>query len=228
MLSFNPGSRVWISPTERGRKGATRSSGPCERAASMQRSTAPAGAANGMILTVPTIMRGSTTAKGGKVPKVMASSTRFSRSSRSRSNTKSPRDLAKRLARPVKGAAGSTSSPAAAAATRRAASSSPTSPGSSRATTIRESPAPAMTSRSARDSTRPFLSAVVPSFRLWARMAPSASATGTSPNFIPLRLSRPGGGSGSSRQRSRQRSRPAISHRSPTRPARGCGRRRCR
>ena len=229
MLSFSPGSRVWISPTERGRKAATRSSGSSERATSTQHSTDSTGAANGMILTVPTIFRGSTTAKGGKVPRVIASSTRFSRSSRARSNTKSPRALAKRLARPVKGAAGSTSSPAAAAATRRAASSSPTSPGSSRATTIRERPAPAMTSRSARDSTRAFLSAVVPSLRLCARIAPSASATGTSPNLMPpLWLSRRGGGPASSRRRSRPPPRPATPRRSTDRPVRGCGRDHCR
>ena len=55
-----------------------------------------------MILTVATIWRGSTIAKGGKVPSVTASSTRLSRSSRSRSNTKRPRASANRLARPVK------------------------------------------------------------------------------------------------------------------------------
>ena len=188
----------------------------------MQRSTAAADAANGMILTVATIIRGSTTAKGVKVPSVIASSTRLSRSSRSRSKTRSPRSRAKRLARPVNGAAASISSPATAAATFRAASSSPTSPGSSRATTICDSPAPVIRSRSARDNTRAFFSAAVPSLRLWARIAPSASPTGTSPNFMPSLLSRLGAGSASSRRRSRPPPRRAISRQSTSLRVHGC------
>ena len=39
---------------------------------------------------------------------------------------------------------------------------------------------------SASDSTRPFLNMPLPCLTEWARMAPSASATGSSPNFISL------------------------------------------
>ena len=63
--------------------------------------------------------------EGGNVPNVTASSTRLSRSSRSRSNTRRPRASANRLARPVKAAAAAMFSPASAAATRSAAASSP-------------------------------------------------------------------------------------------------------
>ena len=82
------------------------------REARRRASTASSGTANGMILTVATICRGSTTAKGGKVPSVTASSTRLSRSSRSRSNTRRPRASANRLARPVKAGAAVTFAPA--------------------------------------------------------------------------------------------------------------------
>ena len=185
MLSLKPGSRVWISATSRGTKAATRSKGSSAAAKSAALATAVSGTANGMILTVATIWRGSTTAKAGSVPRVTASSTRLRRSSRSRSKTRRPRASANRLARPVKALATVMLGPAAAAAMRAAASSSRRSPGSSRATTICARPAAAIASRSARDSTRPFFRAVAPSFRLCARIAPSASPTGTSSNFMP-------------------------------------------
>jgi hypothetical protein len=61
-LSFMPGSRVWIRPTRLARKGATRTSGPPLSATFFAAATAPGGAANGMILIVATICRGSTRA----------------------------------------------------------------------------------------------------------------------------------------------------------------------
>ena len=222
MLSLSPERRVCTSPTERATKGATRSRGPFEAAASMQRTTTLSGAANGMILTVATICLGSTIANGGRVPSVTVSSTRLSRLSRSGSNTRSPRVLAKRLARPVNGAAASISTPATAAATCQAASSSPISPGSSRATTIRDKPEAAISSTSACDSTRAFFSAVVPSFRLCARIAPSASVTGTSPNFTPPPPPRRDAGFVSSRQRSRSPLRQATPRRLQARSAHEC------
>ena len=189
---------------------------------------ASSGAANGMILIVATICRGSTTVNGGKVPSVMASSTRLSRSTRSRSRAKTPLPSACRLTRPVNGAAAETPGPIAASATRCAAISSATSPGSSRATVIRDNPAPAINSRSAADSSRPFFSAVEPNFRLCARMAPSASPTATSPNFIPPPPHYPYAAPGSSRQRSKSRPRLGKPRRSRDRLGRECGQHRCR
>jgi hypothetical protein len=226
--SLSPRRRVWISATSRGTKAATRNSGSPAPAKSAALATAVSGTANGMILTVATIWRGSTTAKGGRVPRVTASSTRLSRSSRSRSKTRRPRASANRLARPVKALATVMLGPAAAAAMRPAASSSRRSPGSSRATMICARPAAAIASRSARNSTRPFFSTVAPSFRLCARIAPSASPTGTSPNFIRPRLFRRGAGFASSGQGSRPRSRPVRRHRSRGRSGRGCARDRYR
>ena len=60
--------------------------------------------------------------------------------------------------------------------------------GSSRAATISVTPAAISASISAALSTRPFLSAVAPKRRLCARIAPAASPTGISPNFIPSSL----------------------------------------
>ena len=89
-LAATLGSSVWISRARQGRNGATRSSGPSASAV-RQRSSSGAGIANGMILTVATIWRGSTTACSGRVASVTASSMRLKRSTRSRSTTSRPR-----------------------------------------------------------------------------------------------------------------------------------------
>ena len=62
MLSLRPGNRVWISPTTSGRNAATFISWPPSAAIAAQRTIASSGTANGMILTVATIWRGSTIA----------------------------------------------------------------------------------------------------------------------------------------------------------------------
>ena len=130
-----------------------------------------------MILTVATICRGSTIAKAGNVASVMASSIRLSRSIRLRSNTSRPRVSANRLARPVKAGAAATPSPA--TARRRGRPPRPRGHRPDRGGP-RRSGHPRRDQRSRSDAlrTRPFLNAVAPNLRLWARIAPSASRRG--------------------------------------------------
>ena len=185
-------------------------------------STAVAGAANGMILTVATICLGSTDGEGRQgaerhrlVDQVEPVEPRRG------SNTRSPRVSANRLARPVKGAAAAMSAPAAAAATRRGglvlADIAGFEPGDDDPWQARGGDR----STSARDSTRPFLQR--------RRRRASGCARGSrlrprrpGPRRISCRLRRlaVGAGPGSSGRRSRSRSRPATPRRSssPTGP----------
>ena len=94
-----------------------------------------------MIFTVAIISPATTGLKAGSVAKVIASSTRLSRSTASLSTTRTPGACANRLARPVKARSTCTPSPATALAISAAATSSETSPGSSRATTMSLMPA---------------------------------------------------------------------------------------
>src|SRR5262245_43640069 len=145
--------------------------------------TAPA-AANGMILTVAIISPATTGLNADKVAKVTASSIKFRQSIAVLSTTSTPGLSANRLARPVKARSTRTPSPATAAAISAAASSSDTSPGSSRATTISATPAARSAAISAGPTTVPFLS-TTPALRIeCTAMPPSASPTGTGPNFI--------------------------------------------
>ena len=88
---FTPGSRVCTRPDRFLREMPPRGSAALLPPRSRRRlRTASCGAANGMILIVATIWRGSTGACGGRVATVIASSTRFRRSSRAASTTATP------------------------------------------------------------------------------------------------------------------------------------------
>src|SRR5262245_28406696 len=137
-----------------------------------------------MILTVAIISPATTGLNADKVAKVTASSIKFRQSIAVLSTTSTPGLSASRLARPVKARSTRTPSPATAAAISAAASSSDTSPGSSRATTISATPAARSAAISAGPTTVPFLS-TTPALRIeCTAMPPSASPTGTGPNFI--------------------------------------------
>ena len=180
-LSFTPGRRVWISAAVSDRKGATRSAGMTADASASAPSTAGRGAAKGMIFTVATICPASTGAKAGRVATVTLSSIRFSASMRSTSGTNRPCVSANRFTRPVKAAPTVMFCPFSAAAIRAAAASSPTSSGPSLAavTVVK------LASRSAAMSSalriRPFLKLTEPRRTECARMAPSASRSGSGP-----------------------------------------------
>ena len=180
-----PGRLVCTRPTVRGLSAATRMSGVSARAASRQRSRTPPGTANGMILTVAAIWRGSIKPYGVSVATVTASSTRLTASRRARSRTSTPRVSAIRLTRPVNAALALKPSPMIAPASLAAALSSCTSPTSRRAAITCATPALPSAATSSTVSTRPFLKVFAPSLSEWARIAPSASPTGISPKIIP-------------------------------------------
>ncbi len=194
--SLRPDRRVWMRATPRARKGATRTSGPPWLASATARARSALGTANGMILTVATICFASTTAWGARVAMVMASSMVLIASTRARSMMARPRVAANRLARPVKALAVSAPAPHAALAMAAAASFSCASVSSRRATMTRAIPAAAIEAVSSSDRRRPFFKIVprAPSgpgrTRLCAKIAPTASPTGSSPNFIRARRCR--------------------------------------
>src|SRR4051794_9087571 len=98
--------------------------------------------------------------------------------------TATPGLRAWRLARPVKGSCASVPGPAIACATAEAASSSGTSSASRRAANTRSTPEARSSATSSGAITRPFLNTPSRCETEWARMAPSASPTAISPNFI--------------------------------------------
>ena len=122
------GSLVMTRPTRLLRKAATRTSGSLPMMASAFSSTGR-GTAKGMTLTVATISRSSTMAKGWTVASVRLSCRRLSARTRSVSTMARPWVVAWRLARPVKGACATVPSAPTRRATAAAASSSGTSSG---------------------------------------------------------------------------------------------------